>query len=296
MSAVAAAPQAPADQRTVLRQLTLIQAKRFATHPVYLIGLAILAYVAVTSPMGPDVWWIEGVTVSVSLFIGVPGLVVAYRLTRTEDEALALLPSAPTTGVTRTLALVGACLVPALTAASLMLLWVGLALAAEPGGSIPQPAPGLIEIAGGWGTVLAMLVDGMVVSCFGGPALGVATGRWLRFPGAGMLVTVVLVVSVAFVVGWSLQIPGAGETWPARVLAAASPLADWVLVDEDEVVRGVRPGSPLGHLLYAVSLSGLAVWAAVMRDAVGADRARWRRIGAGLTVVAVLAFLWALVG
>jgi hypothetical protein len=177
-----------------------------------------------------------------------------------------------------------------------MLLWLVLALVADPTSSIPQPAPGLIEAAGGWETVIVMLVDGMVVSCFGGPALGVAAGRWLRFPGAGMLVTVVLVISVAFVVGWSLQIPGAGETWPARVLAAASPLADWVIVDEDEVVQGVRPGSPLGHLLYAMCLSGLAVWAAVMRDAVGADRARWRRIGAGLTVGAVLAFLWALLG
>lgn len=294
MSATTAAPQAHVDHASVLRELTLIQAKRFVTHPVYLLGLVILTFVVVTSPMGEDVFWLEGLTVSISLFVGVPGLVVAYRLTATEDRALALLPSAPTSGATRTLALVGACLVPAVTALALMVLWVGLAAFAEPGSSVPQPAPGLIDTAGGWGTALVILFDGTVVSCFGGPALGVATGRWLRFPGAGTLVTVALVVAVAFVVGWSLQIPGAGENWAARMLAAASPFADWVLVNEDEEILGVRPGAPLGHLIYALSLSGLAVWAAVMRDAVGATRARWRRIGVVLTAVALATWAWAL--
>lgn len=296
MSALATAPHAAADQKAVLRELTRIQARRFVTHPVYLLGLAVLAFVVATSPMGADPYWIEGVTVSISLFIGVPGMVVAYRLTATEDRAVALLPSAPASGVTRSLALVGACLVPALTALGLIALWLGLAIVAEPGSSVPQPAPGLIEVAGGWGTVAAILLDGTVVACFGGPALGVAAGRWLRFPGAGTILTVVLVVAVAFVVGWSLQIPGAGETWAARVLAAACPFADWVLVTEDEVAVGMRPGSPFGHLLYAVSLSGLAVWAAVMKDAVGSTRARWRGIGAGLALVAVVTWAWALLG
>ena len=296
MSARTAVLQAPVEHRSVLRALTLIQARRFVTHPVYLLGLAILAFVAWTSPKGGDPYWLEGLTVTTSLFVGVPGLVVAYRLTATEDRALALLPSAPTSGVTRTLALVGACLVPALTALALMILWVVLAVVAEPGTSLPQPEPGLIEIAGGWGTALVILLDGTVVACFGGPALGVATGRWLRFPGAGTLVTVALVVSVAFVVGWSLQIPGAGQTWASRVAAAASPFADWVMVTQDEEIVGVRPGSPLGHLLYAISLSGLAVWAAVMKDAVGATRALWRRIGATLVLLAVVTWAWALLG
>jgi hypothetical protein len=296
MSAPAATRAAPVDERAVLRQLTVIQAKRFATHPVYLLGLVALGFVIVTSPMGEDPWWIEGVSVSVSLFVGVPGLVVAYRLTATEDRALDLLPSAPTSGVTRTLALIGACLVPALTALALIVPWLIVALLAQPGASIPQPAPGLIEVAGGWGSALVMVADGTVVACFGGPALGVATGRWLRFPGAGVLVTVVLVVAVAFFAGGSLQIPGAGEQWWVRASASASPFADWVIVTEDGVPVGVRPGSPLGHLLYAMCLSGLAVWAAVMRDAEGAVRSRWTRIGAGLGVAAVAACLWALLG
>lgn len=296
MSAMAAARPASVDEGSVRWQLTLIQAKRFVTHPVYLLGLVALGFVIVTSPRGADPWWLEGVTVSVSLFIGVPGLIVAYRLTATEDRALALLPSAPTSGTTRTLALAGACLVPAMTALALLVLWLGLTVAAQPGDSIPQPAPGVIEAAGGWGPALAILFDGTVVACFGGPALGVATGRWLRFPGAGMIVTVTLVVAVAFCAGWSLQIPGAGETWAVRLLGSASPLADWVLVDEAGVVRGARPGSPVGHLLYAISLSGLAVWAAVMKDAEGAVRARWTRVGTGLVVAAASTLLWALLG
>ena len=296
MSTVAAARPASVDESAVRWQLTLIQAKRFVSHPVYLLGLIGLGVVALTSPRGGDPWWLDGVTVSVSLFIGVPGLIVAYRLTATEDRALALLPSAPTSGTTRTLALVGACLVPALTALGLLVLFVGMAVIAQPGDGIPQPAPGVIEAAGGWGPALAILLDGTVVACFGGPALGVATGRWLRFPGAGMIVTVVLVVSVAFFASWSLQIPGAGENWAVRVMGNASPLADWVLVDEDGVVLGMRPGSPFGHLLYAISLSGLAVWAAVMKDAERAVRARWIRVGIVLVVAAVSTFLWALLG
>ena len=62
------------------------------------------------------------------------------------------------------------------------------------------------------------------------------------------------------------------------------------------LVDGIRPGSPTGHMLYAICLSGLAVWAAVMRDAEGRDRAAWARVGWALGASACVTFLWALLG
>ena len=105
----------PTDERAVLLQLTWIQAKRYAAHPLFLGPLALLVLTAIAmSDDAPNSYYTMGDHVSSAFFLGVFGIVVGYRLTRTEDRAIALLPSAPTTATTRTLARVAAASVTAL--------------------------------------------------------------------------------------------------------------------------------------------------------------------------------------
>ena len=288
------ATSAATNERAVLRQLTWIQAKRYASHPLFLVPLLLLAFTAIAlSDDAPSSYYTLGDHVTSAFLLGVFGIVVAYRLTRTEDRALALLPSAPTTATTRTLALLGACLVPA--AAGLVMLAVRLITWA-----VWPPPEDLVPTAGGWLPVLAMQIDGFVVASFGAPALGVAAGRWLRFPGAGVLVALTVTLATVVFVSGAQQVPGAGDSAIVRALAAAMPWADWMVINQPDgqpaELLGIRPGAPIGHLLYAVSLSGLACWAAVMKDAVGATRQRWTRIGAALGLAAAITYLWALLG
>ena len=58
----------------------------------------------------------------------------------------------------------------------------------------------------------------------------------------------------------------------------------------------MRPGSPTGHLLYSLGLCGLAVTAAVLKDATADAKAIWIRRGWGLLGVAAVGFLWAMPG
>jgi len=283
-------------ERRVLRQLTRLQARRCATHPGYLVcvGLAVLTSVW-TGTDGPTPVWAAEVTISIAFFIGIGGLVIAHRLTVTEERAIALLPSTPVHPTTRTLALLGACLVPLITGAVLTMAAVLVTVVWQPVADISRPAPGVVAAYGGWGFLAAEVIELGVVACFGGPALGVATARWLRFPGAGVVVACVLTITVAVFSATSWQVGVLEESWPQRLLLRASPWLSWAY-DANGHPFAVRLGSPPGHLLYAVALSGLAVWAAVIKDAEGAQRVRWTRIGWTLTGLAAASYLWALLG
>lgn len=281
-------------QRSVLRQLTVIQAGRFARHPLFLLGLAFLGLnlAAISDDADTNPSTISD-HVYLAFFVGVLGLIVAARLTRSEDRALELLPSAPVAATTRTLALVGACLVPA-AVGLVWLAWRAVTWAATP------PANDVVEAFGGWGPIIAYTVGGSVVACFGGGVLGVAVGRWLRFPGAEVLFALGLCVVVVFLVGGGLAQRSASAWHPIYVTATAMPWTDWVLVDRSQdtvlTLTGVRPGSTFGHLLYTLGLTGLAIWAAVMKDAEGGERASWRRRGVLFGVMAGVGLVWAIVG
>ncbi len=293
------------DERAVLRQLTWIHAKRYATHPLFIIGVVLLlvgfAAIANDAPTDPSTFAAAGW--QAAFLLGVLGLVVSYRLTRTEDRALALLPSTPVSASTRTLALLGACLVPAAAALGYLLL----RLVAY---TVWAPYPGLVDAIGGPGVAAVVLLDGIVIASFGGPALGVAAARWLRFPGAGVLVAVLLTVIVAVASGAASQTDaGEGAREDVVALQAAATTMPWtsyaVVTCEGGGETGeqfgcelaaVRDGSQVGHMLYAFFLSGLACWAAMIRVAEGAVRRRWVSIGWICAIGASLSLTWALFG
>jgi hypothetical protein len=268
-------------ERTVLVQLSKIHARRFATHPLFLVAVA-LSIIAMAA-LYDDAPTSEGIflqTIPAFLF-GVLGLIVAYRLTRTEDEALALLPSAPTSVTVRTLALCVACLVPA-AAATIWLAVSAISWAINPPADQLLDAISLVSLA-------AWLIGSTAVSAFGGSVLGITVGRWLKFPGAGVLAAIVL--TLATVIGVNIAY-GDSEALVGRVAGAIVPFTDWLSYDP---IR-IREGSQLGHLLYQLSLCGLAVCAAVINEARDAERSAWMRNGAILAAVALGGLLWAVLG
>ena len=81
-----------------------------------------------------------------------------------------------------------------------------------------------------------------------------------------------------------------------RITTTAMPYTMWTVSSDGYTLIGVRAGSPVGYLAYTLVLCGLAVWAAVMRDAEGAIRSRWIRYGVFLGIGAVGTYVWALIG
>ena len=281
--------QARVDEGPVLRQLARIQAKRFASHPLYLSGVALLlvTMTQMYDDAGKDLEAFTGPVV-VAFFVGVFGAIVAFRLTATEQRALDLVSGTPVSATTRTLALCAACVVPAATG----LLWLVYRLVTLAFWPIK---PELLEAIGGWVPALAALISASVVAAVGGPLLGVAVGRWWRFPGAGLLLVVVLVVPCFVFAGGGVD-QTLYDNPLMRLATTAMPYTMWTVSSDGDTLIGARSGSPVGYLVYTALLCGLAVWAAVMKDAEGETRARWTRYGAFLGGGAVLAYLWALLG
>ena len=112
---LAPASEAPtADGSPALRALARVEAKRFARHPLFLLGIAIMLI-----PMVAAVWQQEvdanpmvG-TLFIAFLIGVFGFIVAHRLTTSMLRTRDLATTTPVDRQQRTLALCLACLVPA---------------------------------------------------------------------------------------------------------------------------------------------------------------------------------------
>jgi hypothetical protein len=281
-----AVPVRVAKAPSLLWPLARIEAVRYARHPVFLVGLALCAVFS-AGRMGPmELDW----QVMPAFFIGVLGIVVAARLTRSTDVSAPVISSAPVPTTVRTAALCLACLVPA-TAGLAMALWHRLWVV------VTDPTP---EFYYGTYDVLERNVITIVlpvVLSLCGPLLGVAVGRWLRFPGAALLVMVL-------VIGWgnltayiNLANPPSGLD---RVLHLLTPYTAWAGTDGDgdrpvSVIRSYT-GSPTWFAVWALCLGGLAAVAAMWRGAGTTARRTLLRSGAVLVVVAVLALSLAVMG
>ena len=135
---------------------------------------------------------------------------------------------------------------------------------------------------------IAVLVGQIVVPSLGGPLLGVALGRWVRFPGAAFVLFLVLFGWVQLVTILTMSRP---DSAPVAVLRLFSPFAFFTL-HADAGVTAWR-GSPWFFIGWQLALCAIAVLVALLRGAEGRVRTRIIRAlaiaGAAAVILLVLA-------
>ena len=279
--------EAPARAAT-LRTLAGVEARRYAWHPLFLIGVALMVWVEASiakdlaSGTGDaQLLLVSDATTVPAFFLGVLGVFVGHRLTRSMARSGEAIEASPADGITRTAALCLACLVPG-AVALVWLAWNYVAMAVWPG-----PYSGAIS-----STNHAAMLSAGVVYAVGGPLFGVMAGRWTRFPGAGLVAAVVLV-------GWALLGTSGLVMSASRVgtlVHLNPPFTTWVSSDSaTAAVSWVAGGSPVWYLVYVTLLCGVAASAAMLHEGWGAQRSRLARVLAVLVVLALVSLTLAAV-
>jgi hypothetical protein len=278
-----AAPVTVTHRRATVGELARIEAKRYAKHPLFLIGAGLAALFS-AGEFGPEELDYHVIP---SFFIGVLGIIVAARLTASTERSAQLVDAAPVTQTARTVAMCLACAVPA-SAGLVIVLMHRLFVTHDP---IPE------MLYGTYGPTdrLVITVVVPVIACAGGPLLGVAVARRLRFPGAALLA----VVAVLFWSTVTAYVPGqssmdSGSLF-ARVLHMLTPYTAFVSGNGDgehpTTVMTSFTGSPGWFAVWTLALCGLTATAALWRGSAGKARRTIVRSFLVLTAVALVALL-----
>jgi hypothetical protein len=268
MTAVAERRAAPVEE--TLKTLARVEARRYARHPLFLLGAGLLVWSSVVVSNDPDVSTSMEFTIAPAFMLGLLGVLVGYQLTRSMARSADAVEAAPADGVVRTAALCLACLVPGVVG----LAWVVWQYVTS---TQDTTLTGLDRIT---------IVLAGAVAAVGGPLFGVMVGRWTRFPGAGLVAAVVLS-------GWTV-LNTAGLIGPSgylnNLVRLNPPMAFWITAKDVHSPYVMVGGSPWWHLVYMVLLCGLAAIAAMVHEATGGRRARlWRVLAVlgGLALVSL---------
>lgn len=274
-----AARAATPSSGTTMRVLTALEARRYARHPLFLAGVALLIWqmIVITQDAARAADEVAATLVDVAIYpaftLGLLGVFVGIHLTRSMARSSEPIEASPTDGVNRVAAMCLACLVPGVVA----LVWLAWAYAVT--AVWPLPATAMPSSS------IAAIRGAGIVCAVGGPLFGVMVGRWTRFPGAGLLAAFVLF-------GWVTLSAGALAMSATRMSTLAhvwAPFVGWLSADDaTEIVPWIAGGSPLWHLVYITALCGLAATAAMLHDAWGTQRARLIRVFVLVSVLALV--------
>ena len=264
------------------RAMAVIEARRMARHPVFVLGAA-LGFVVLglyVVLVGDE----TGVPVALTLpllgafYIGLPSVIAAALLTRSTEVAVEAVATAPGTEARRTLALAAAGIPPFLAG----LVFSGaLVVAAKVIGVAPQEWWfGTMPDWQVWSIVLAC-----PVVCLDGALLGLLAGRWLRFRGASAMVVVALIV--VSLLGADPFLETSSSEWRLWV-----PWAIFHTGDNADGTQTLIAGNPAAYLGYLLALGALAVLGAMWHDRTARTR-RFRILVAAVAAAALVFFVLA---
>jgi hypothetical protein len=236
----------------MLGQLARKEVARYASHPLFLVGVALVALTSIGKPDGN--MSALGNVIAPAAGLGVIGLLVMASLARTSDQIATAAGAAVVGERTRTLGLVCALIVPFAAG----LCWLGWAIWAYR--HWPPPAHGAPFGGIGDGWVVANLIALGLIPSLGGPILGLLIARWLPRRGAAPLFAVLLVAE-------TIVMQGLFE--PLRYMRLVAPwtyFAGPVGVPGDADRMVILTGSPQWYCVYLVVLCALGVVLALLHD------------------------------
>ncbi len=253
--------------------------RRYVVNPVFLAGAVLTAFSA--WPTHPNVTEIDTV-IPYTIFLGGFGMMAAFWQTRSMQGSEPVVGTTPTTLPMRTAALCTVAIVPFLCGVlSLVAFWLY-----QPGsgdwvsGAFSSPAR------------IAVLVGQTALPALGGPLLGVALGRWVRFPGAAFVAFLLLYGWISLV---TILIYSHPDLIPNVVLRLFAPFAFLTPADNASDVTTWR-GSPWLFIGWQLALCAITVLVALLRGADGQVRARIVRTFQIVSVVAVVTLVLAITG
>ena len=262
--------------RTAFAALAAREVRRFAVNPVFLFAVAMTVLVLSTDP--GNVTEIDNVNWIPAVFLGGFGMMATFWLTRSMRASEPVVGVTPVTLPARTAALCTVAIVPFACGGLALLRFVQLIPVGDPAYGAFSPS-----------AQVAILAGQIVVPSLGGPLLGVALGRWVRFPGAAFVLFLVLFGWGNLVTALSISRP---DSTPLVVLRLFAPFAFFTLRGNTAHLTTWR-GSPWFFLGWQLALCAIAVLVALLRGA--EERARLRIIralgvaGAVAVVMLVLA-------
>ena len=274
-TALAPARPGAADGRATFAALAARETRRFALNPVFLAAAGLTAYILWSGQRG-TVTDINGPNTAAAVLFGGVGMLVAFWLTRSMSASEPVVGVTPVTLPVRTAALCAVALVPFACGCLSLLAFLHFYPIGDPVyGAFSPPAR------------IAVLVGQIVVPSLGGPLLGVALGRWVRFPGAAFVLFLLLSGWVILVMALTLARP---DSAPVAVLRLFAPFALFTL-HLDTGVTAWR-GSPWFFLGWQLALCAIAVLAALLRGAEGRLRSRIiRALGIVLAAAVIMLVL-----
>jgi hypothetical protein len=204
-------PPAAAAGRATFAALAARETRRFARNPVFLFAVAITVAALWASRPGTTVTDINNANWVAAIFLGGFGMMATFWLTRSMRASEPVAGVTPTTLPARTAALCAVAIVPFACGGLALLRFVQLIPVGDPVYGAFSPS-----------ARIAVLVGQIVIPSLGGPLLGVALGRWVRFPGAAFVLFLILYGWVSLVTILSFSHP---DSTPVAVLRLFSPFA-----------------------------------------------------------------------
>jgi hypothetical protein len=273
-------PPATARGRATFTALAAREMHRFVLNPVFLFAVVMTAWTrwddrkAPASPVGTGNWfpWI---------FLGGFGMMATFWLTRSMRDSEPVVGVTPTALPVRTAALCAVAVVP--FGCGVLTLFAFLhfhPVGARVYGAFSPPAQ------------VAVLVGQIVIPTLGGPLLGVALGRWVRFPGAALVLGLVIFGWVNVATFGSLSHPDSAAFTALRLF---SPFAFFTYMENAADVTTWR-GSPWFFIGWQLALCAIAVLVALLSGAEGQVRTRIIRALAITGAAAVILLMLAATG